>query len=248
MKFLLIGGVGNQLFVLARALTIGNDVAVIKHFGQSHNIFLQKIGVSVHRDWLGIEQIAKQHKLVVKKVNLIDIIELAVVLLVKKILKLNWDQCEQRTILNWNLGYFHSSEKTSCEAVLSIAKSIDTFLIDLNDIPAAESVVHNRQGDMPEKFRLTSDEILNFRLNVDPTAYIIEAAPTGKNVYKETSDSEIYDFNLIRGSKNVLFGASTFAFWAVIASKNLNEKKIWVKAIYVLRKNISRFSKNVQDS
>lgn len=251
-KLILIGGVGNQLFILARALS--NDISRVKlyKFTEGQKYILHKLGWKIQKDWVSIDQLA--HDLHIDLVPLpnLSFAYLSFKTIIRKIFNM---QLRERPLLNlngWDLGYFHSVSSTNKIAMVKVADALKNLFCDkLVSMQVNYSTIHYRQGDMPKIYALSKDEVSKFtKLVPENNIYII--SPDGEGHFASGLKNckyvnEIDDLNLIRNSQNILMGSSTFCFWSLLTSDNVKKQRVFIKAGYHLADNLRRFDFDVYE-
>jgi len=253
----LMGGLGNQLFQLARAYSLkemGYDVCVVR-LTRFKTIIYKLIGFTQHEDWLDIENITKTLNIPIKEVNFYQIVFLALIFLIKKF-KVNifFD-----TVLNQNktiqfkfvdVGYFQSEKHISKNSIDVIASSIINSLEIHHSDEIKSFIAHIRGGDFLYKHR-TESQVLPINRN-EAYELLKLASHIKTNIQIVTNDkdfvSEIFNFSkdiVIRESKsakddfltlcrsNILFlSNSTFSFWAGVISIKLNKAQVYTSQSY----------------
>lgn len=246
LKLLLIGGVGNQLFVLARALSSNAPRIRIYRFSKSHEKILGYFGWSKQKDWLGTEKIANSIDLRVETLPLPSFVYLMITVALRKITNRAIIETPNSKTKGWDLGYFHSEISTTKKAIEEVVLAIKKHLADKLATEASGCcVVHYRQGDMPEKYSLSQLQVSNFITKncntkisiICPNQIICEA----RNITVHSENDEIDDLNLLRNADKVLMGSSTFAFWSLMTSDQVKNQEVYLKSGYYLAKQLKRF-------
>ena len=86
-KVFLMGGVGNQLFQITRALSLreeGKKVIVLE-LGIYKNIILRFINHSIHKEWINIFKLSLLLDLKIKRVSFIDLLNLFILFILRKL-------------------------------------------------------------------------------------------------------------------------------------------------------------------
>ena len=251
-KLILIGGIGNQLFILARALS--SDVSRVKLYKltEIQKYILHKLGWKIQKDWVSIDQLA--HDLHIDLVTLpnLSFVYISFKTIIRKIFNNQLQEQPLSNLKGWDLGYFHSVASTNKNAMVKVALALKNLLCDkLVTMQVNYSTIHYRQGDMPQIYKLSKDDVSKFnKLVPNNNIYII--SPDGEEQFTSSFQNckyvnEIDDLNLIRNSQNILMGSSTFCFWSLLTSDNVKKQKVFIKAGYHLADNLRRFGFDVHE-
>ena len=104
---------------------------------------------------------------------------------------------------------------------------------------------------MPSKYRITQKHIEDF-LGIHDTKKVVIIAPNQELKLKIEADffsknDELSDLALIRKTKKILMGSSTFCFWGLLTSDNRPNQHVYIKSGYYLAENLKRFGFNVYE-
>lgn len=211
----LIGGTGNQLFQIWRALSINENIELVT-LSPFQKKITRLIGWSVHDDWLDVMQLTKDLGLINRQLSYLELAYLGYIFLMKKLRKLSFEQINDN-YRRFELGYFQ--EKTYLDkAMLS---SLTAQIIKQIGPSSCEdiSIIHDRGGDFPVQFRLTTTQIGNARHYFrNKIIYAISDRTITQTMYKRINGNSLSDFNMLRSAEEIMMTCSTFAFWSVVLS------------------------------
>lgn len=221
---LMMGGVGNRLFQLARAIDLRYAdrkpvlVEVEAVFGLEV-LTRRFMGWSIHPIWLDLRSLASSldvaYRRPTSREQLTLLAELARIRGLKQPQRLNLPMsADTRTA---QIGYFQGEECVSRQAICEIARHLDAQLA--RPAFAPRSVIHIRGGDFAMHDRIDAESIENFLLDSDRRAVCVTNDPTFvgsrfPDLVIHPSKSALEDFTLLARARHVMPSNSTFCFWA----------------------------------
>ena len=228
-KVVLIGGVGNQLFIVWRALSYGSNFPDIVRLTSTQRKLTSLIGWTIQDDWLGIDKIVMDLGLTIRNLRFYELVPLFCMFILKKMNFLQFDNDLQATSKGiWDLGYF---QKISCVDLKVLPQLIETVnaLVPLKQ-ESEFIIVHDRTGDFHERHQLPVEEVEKLLNSSIKQKRIIAAHSSArfKNFINLSTD-ELSDFNAIRVAETVIMTCSTFAFWGVMLSANPKVSVVYKK-------------------
>lgn len=250
IKVLLLGGIGNQLFQINRALSLkleGQEVEII-YLGRLKKLISIIIGHPNHKNWIDLNKLCQRLNLKTNHVNLIDLIKLFYIFFLKKInlykyfdIPLNIQIAIKK---KFDLGYFqqknHYIEKSKELIINNLIMELDIK----SKISSKNKIIgfHLRGGDFMKDFnnikiiRRPNFKNINMYLNdlknSNAKFFIIT---NDKNLFLESLDininnfyssDELNDFLKLIQCNLMYVSQSTYCFWAYLISKKINGCKI----------------------
>lgn len=219
-KVVLIGGVGNQLFILWRALSYTNNVPEILQLTKVQQKLTSLLGWSIQKDWIGIEQIATELGFTVRYLKSREIPVLLFMFVLKKLKLLRFDEeLTQISSGHWDFGYFQKAGCVDMKILPRLVKCISTKMPQepTNDL----TIIHDRAGDFEENRRLPEAEVVEIANSYGNEIRLISAHSSKRfKDFLNISSDECHDLNSIRSATRVIMTCSTFAFWGVMLSNN----------------------------
>jgi hypothetical protein len=247
-KVLLMGGLGNQFFQIARAIELREQsfgVQVV-YIGDKLD-WLYRLGGHVkHESWLDISVLTESLGLEFRRITFIELFFLGLKFISRKLgIKTTFDE-ELDSILdqkllssnNWDVGYFQSIRHVSLASINKVSMGLANML-NIIQFPANDRIAfHIRGGDFSVSDRVTSDDVKS----------AIEATfSDSSRIFVATNDvrfsSEIFqslgvdfeistlsprgDFVAIATAKSVFVSNSSFAFWAGLCGSRAHGAKIY---------------------
>tara|TARA_A100001011_G_scaffold260941_1_gene269445 strand:+ start:1412 stop:2236 length:825 start_codon:yes stop_codon:yes gene_type:complete len=247
-KVLLMGGLGNQFFQIARAVelrdkSIGVEVIYI---GTKLDWLYRLGGHTKHDNWLDVCVLVENLGLKYRRITLPELLLLGLKFLSRKlgIVSLFDEELNVRLSQkyfkksNWDVGYFQSSRHVSLGSINKVSFGL-VKLMNINEAVAeARTAFHIRGGDFKSVDRVTTNDV---RIAIDEMACNLKKIFVVTNDVKFSSrifesidvDFEISklsskeDFIAIATSKNVFVSNSSFSFWAAICAKNSHNSTIY---------------------
>jgi hypothetical protein len=253
-KIFLMGGVGNQLFQIARAYQYSLDGKnpCLLHLGKKKNLIYKLINFTNHDIWLNIEELSSSLDVTYREINNYDVFRLFIIFLKKKLGLDSYFDKEyfdlKGNILNTNLskidvGYFQTLNHVSKESLLTVADKTVQVLDINNEVEVSDFAVHIRgekfQGarkETPSKLQpidglqisqYCKKEDLSYRIVTNDPDYVASIFPdfNEKSIYK--GKSALDDFIFLLSSKNLFISNSTFTVWAALCSEHKNIESIF---------------------
>lgn len=251
VKVFLMGGIGNQLFQINRALSLkleGQRVEII-YLGKFKKLIRFIINHPSHPDWININKLCKNLKLDIREVNIFDLIKLTYFFMLKKFhLYKYFDISLDRQISirnEYDIGYFqkiiHSRPNCFNLIVISLIKQLNLkkikdnnkkiigFHIRTGDFLKDKNNLHiNRKPNFDliiyylKKF--TKERIFFFVITNNKKQFINYFSLANKSIIHSTN--ELDDFKKLIGCNEMYVSQSTYSFWAYIIAKKLNRCKV----------------------
>ena len=233
---LLMGGIGNRLFQLARAVDLRN-VGRMPVLIELESVFglraltSRMAGWSTHSMWLDLSHMADTLGIAYREPTALEHLLLYLELVRIRALgqsdRLNLRLAEDRR--RAQIGYFQGPANISKEAVLYIVKCLDQML-DKQET-GAKHVLHIRGGDFAEQDRLRPEYVDAFVeqwqgdvvcVTNDPS-YVQSRYP-GLPIH--ASRSALEDFKAIARAQVIFPSNSTFCFWASAVAVHSRDAQI----------------------
>jgi hypothetical protein len=224
----MFGGVGNQLFHIARALQhmqAGSQVILVD-CARYAPLLSRVLGWTSQKDWLGTHTLCAKLNLDVRSATPFDLCMLALHKIAKPVSG-TFDRpfAAVHNHAGYDVGYFQSVTKVGCDTMRTLARILASHL----DIRfQGHSAIHYRASDFSatdwipievfdtfaqgEKVFLVSD------VNVS-------SLQNGRYQHFD-SGSTLGDFRFIAASGKLLISRSTFGLWAALIAKELGPAQI----------------------
>lgn len=251
IKVLLMGGIGNQLFQINRALSLqlsGAKVEII-YMGIFKNLIHFFIRHVSHDSWIDLNSFTKKLDLKTRPINLVDLIMLTYFYFLKKInLYQHFDSTLKKQIFSkkvYDLGYFQEKKHFINKSLNIITESLIDYLELRSQIIPNKKVVgfHIRGGDfMKEINNKNIEKRPNFNLL---KSFFEKYTEENINFFIITNDKNLIKKNQFNLDQNAIFSSkelddfkkliqcnlmyvsqSTFCFWAYIISKKLHNCEV----------------------
>lgn len=226
----LFGGVGNQLFQIARALEhkqVGRPVVLVD-CARYAPLLTRVLGWTRQKDWLGIHVLCATLGLNIRAATLFDL----AMLTSHKILKPIAGRFDlPLTAINfrsgYDVGYFQSLTKVSCKAARCIAQALVAHL-DLRW--QGHAAIHVRAFDFAIEDRIPPELFDTFAQGEVVFMVTDVAVQSNKNGRFNRYDggNALNDFKFIATSGKLLITRSTFGLWAALIAKELGPAEISV--------------------
>lgn len=241
----LMGGVGNQLFQIARACSHrdnGHDVYILK-LSRHTKLIYRLIGFTHHDDWIDIDKVLCKLSFKRKEISYKQILILVILFMLRKLgINKYFDTKidEAPNFLNKfiDVGYYQSSKHLTSNAVKDVGYALIDILNISSDTDNSSMVLHIRGGDFSEKDRLKDHDIKkvkdfaqrrNLQINIVTNDKIFAKKVTGinENISINNSNSALEDFIFLTESKLLFLSNSTFAFWAATIASLLRNAELF---------------------
>lgn len=255
VKIFLMGGVGNQLFQINRALSIkleGKQVEVI-YLGKIKKLVHFMINHTNHQNWIDIKKICNHLNINIRQTKTFDLMILAFFFILKKFKLYKYFDIplDQQILIDneYDIGYFQEKFHFKKECLNLIASSLVKQLNLKAKSKIKKNIVgfHIRGGDfMNFKNNIQIDKKPNFKLI---NHYLKKYKKEKKSAFIVTNDknlllsnikvnqsiiyasNESNDFRKLIQCNEMFVSQSTFCFWAYLVSRSINN------CIVINRKN-----------
>ena len=241
-RVLLLGGLGNNFFQLARAIELKKKGNVeILYIGNFYKYFYFFLGHTSHEKWLDMECLINSLGFKYRSINFFEFLTLVKIYLMKSLnFQTSFDQelskSKEKTL---QVGYFQTEKHVKLDSIEEVAKKINN-LIDVTKFKIKDIlVVHVRGTDIGNENRIKKsyfDEILSYcdKKNIEFSIITDDINFSKKLIKDVTKKIKIFsknprdDFMYFVSSKYILLSNSTFSFWGGICSRLINpEVKIF---------------------
>ena len=242
-----MGGVGNQLFQIARACSHrenGYEVAVLQLSKHKKNLY-RMIGFTDHENWIEIGDLANSLDIKIKDVSFSHLVSLAFLFFLRRLginRYFNTEIDDESTIFgqyNIDVGYYQSNKHLTLSAVNEVSNA----LIELLGISCLKTnsdfVVHIRGGDFIKyNMEIKYDEIEKVKVLAKKRGKKIHIVTNDKkfalgffdtqdNIYVNNSTDAMSDFLFLSASSTLFISNSTFAFWAAKIATIINNAELF---------------------
>ena len=251
IKVFLMGGIGNQLFQINRALSIklsGKNVEII-NLGIFRKLINFIINHSTHKNWIDIDLLCNDLDLRIRQINFYDLLILSYLYILKKFNKFsNFDIALVARLdskKKYDIGYFQTKNHFNSISLNIIIENLIKILKlkKLNTSNNKTAALHVRGGDFMK-------EINNVIIKKKPNLiliqkYIEDLVKRKINYLIITGDKEIFkkldiqidkdnfyfndeksDFIKLTNCNLMFVSQSSYCFWAYAIAKKLNNCKI----------------------
>lgn len=255
-RILLMGGVGNQLFQMGRAVTRrahGEKVEIIS-LSKYQNMIFKFTGWSNHGDWVDIKGLAKNIGIDCRDITLIELAFLFLAFLLKKLgCKKFFDReyfdsfgknKELESIID--AGYFQTKKHISEDSIGMISRALTQKLEirekNNNDILA----VHIRGGDFELEKRLNKSDVENISEFAEANSLNLVIVTNDKefarSLFSDARSISFYegksakeDFKYLCSASNLFISDSTFSLWAAFCSKSFGVSSIYAPQDFIFK-------------
>ena len=245
-----MGGVGNQLFQITRALSLRENEKKIEiiRLGSYKKFINLLISHKNQDDWLGLDLLLKKLQIKVRAVSILELLKLFIIFIQKKMnFFSDFDIPLQERIISSNkydLGYFQHKNQFSKSAMkiviskliiqLNLSKKIKIknrlcFHIRATDFLNKEN--NNQIDRMPNYHKMK--EILNTYFSKKYDLLILTDDPKIiKNIKEDNikfdyqSSSAREDFISLCQCNKMIVSQSSFSFWAYVLAKDLYDCEV----------------------
>jgi len=241
-----MGGIGNQLFQINRALSIklvGGDVEVI-HLGNFKKFIHLIINHSNHKDWININKLCNQLKISYRRVNFYDLLILSFFFISKKLNLYSYFDIPLDNLdlqqSRYDIGYFQKKNHFNHKSLEIITDNLIKLLsINLSTNQKKKIIgFHVRGGDfLKNKNNKLIKKTPNFELlkkylkkfKKEKSKFFIITNDTKiilrfhNNINKSIihSSDELSDFLKLVQCNLMFVSQSTYCFWAYLLSKKI---------------------------
>jgi hypothetical protein len=243
IKVLLMGGLGNQFFQIARAIELIDrsfDVELV-FISQRFDSFYRLTGHTKHDQWIDVNNLASSLKLNCRSISLSEFLFLGIKFFLKKLGLVSSFNIELDSLCKYkknnssmlDVGYFQSIKHVSLNSVNKVAYGL-IDLLQTDEIPTKEfSVFHIRGGDFinrDSEYIVSIDDVknaINSIKNQTNRIFVATNDNSFSNKIFRTLDVDFEisklspknDFITIATAKSVFVSNSSFAFWAALCAK-----------------------------
>ena len=247
-KVLLMGGLGNQFFQIARAIewrdkSVGVEVIYI---GSKLDWLYRLAGHTKHDSWLDVSVLAENLGLKYRSITLLELLFLGFKFLSRRLgivcvfdEELDVRLGEKSFIADtWDVGYFQSIRHVSSASINKVSYGLSELLGISEATARTRFAFHIRGGDFSSVDRVTADDVrIAIEAVAGGSARIFVATNDAKfssKIFESLDvDFEISklppraDFVAIATAKNVFVSNSSFAFWAALCAKNTYNSTVY---------------------
>jgi hypothetical protein len=236
----LMGGVGNQLFQIARACSHrenGYEVCILQLSRNKKSIY-RLIGFTHHDDWIDIDRVLHKLAFKTKEVSYSQMLFVLRKLGVNRYFDTKIDEAPNSYKKFIDVGYYQSKEHLTSNSVKEVGNALIDLLGISSDKDNAGIVLHIRGGDFFEADRLKDYDVervkdlarrrkLKIHVVTNDKKFALEICGSSENIFVIDSSSARDDF-IFLGRSNVLFlSNSTFAFWAATVASISNDAELF---------------------
>lgn len=248
VRVFMMGGVGNQLFQIARACTFKSDKeeVVLVKITKFKDIIYRYARWTNHDDWISPEDIANLIGVKVREVTYPELFSLILIFILRKRGVKNFFNREYfnrkgdlkifSSIID--VGYFQTINHVSLDSVKLVARALSQHLNVTNKSGDSTIVAHIRGRDFAKHQRLGAADvksITDFAKSKELTIKIVtNDVDFSSSLFGNLDDVSIAsttgaleDFKCICDARYLYISDSTFSFWAAMCSKSIGD-------IYVL--------------
>ena len=246
-KVLLMGGLGNQFFQIARAIELRDrSIGVQLVYIDAKLDWLYRLGGHTkHDSWVDVSVLAESLGLKYRSITLLELLSLAFRFFARKKRgissfneELDYKLSQKKLGSNtWDVGYFQSIRHVSLASINKVSSGLTDLLGTNESATKARMAFHIRGGDFSVIDRVTVDDVRS----------AVEASVSNSSrVFVATNDikfsSEIFqsldvdfeisklspreDFITIATSKKIFVSNSSFAFWAALCAQNAHNATV----------------------
>lgn len=235
-KVFLLGGVGNNLFQIARAKSLAqvSQKATLLKISQKH-VWIYKLILrhKIHEDWLGVNKLAAKLDLEIAETNLMDLIRLGKIFFQKKLgIKTVFNRpiseisSDKRIFKKSKIevGYFQTPDHVSSLSIQEISVALK-LILNVKLLEYEKLILHLRGGDFSIQSRISSSDLKKVKLICYKKKLEIEIVTDDPKYAKMClesldikasirSDDPKNDFIKMCCSNNLYLSNSTFSLWA----------------------------------
>ena len=241
----LMGGVGNQLFQIARACSHrenGCEVSILRLSRNEKHIY-RLIGFTHHEDWIDIDRVLNKLDINTKEVSYSQMLTLMFLFILRKLgvnryFDTKIDEAPNSYTKFIDVGYYQSEKHLTSNSVKEVGNALIDLLGISSDKDNSGIVLHIRGDDFFEADRLKGYDIervkdlarrrkLKIHIVTNDKKFALEVCGSSENIFVNDSSSARDDF-IFLGRSNVLFlSNSTFAFWAATVASISNSAEVF---------------------
>ncbi len=232
-----MGGAGNRLFQLARALDLKsaglNPVVVeIEDVPELYELAGRFLGWTRHPDWLDTRALTARLGLQSRRVTLTERLSLYIELVRSRLSsgRHRFNLPLKADLRSAQIGYFQANGCISPESVAALSNALSEHL-PLASHPRHNAVVHIRGGDFAAEDRLSLESIAEFQVAA-PDAVCVTNDPkyvraNFPGLAFAPSKGPKDDFMTIARTHLVMPSNSTFCFWGCVIAVRAYDAKLW---------------------
>lgn len=244
-----MGGVGNQFFQVARAISLreeGFDVEILQ-LRRFKEFAYKTLKFSIHDEWIDLELICLEANLSIREISFPELLALSMTFFRKKIgLSCDFDEpCfkdgefnHSSSLRTIDVGYFQSLDHISHTGVNAVVGVIIKVLNLTPESYSAPFVAHVRGGDFDINDRLdtcAAKEIIhlgerldcNITVVTDDAKYVERIFLDGGRISTVCGGGALSDFVFLSRARTLYLSNSTFSLWAALCSFSLNKTNIY---------------------
>jgi hypothetical protein len=240
----MMGGIGNQLFQVARACTFKSDKeeVVLVKITKFKDIIYRYAGWTNHDDWISPEDIANLIEIKVREVTYPELFSLILIYMLRKLGSKSFfdrEYCNRKGDIKRfysiiDVGYFQTINHVSFDSVKLVARTLSQHLNVTKKSGDSTIVAHIRGGDFAEHQRLGAADvksIIDFAKSKGLTIKIVtNDSDFSSSLFGNLDDVSIAtmtgaldDFKCICDARYLYISDSTFSFWAAMCSKSIGD-------------------------
>jgi hypothetical protein len=242
-KILLIGGVGNRLFQIARAVSKQdkNNFTEVITLSHATEKIASIFGWSNHQQWINLKELCQSLGVNYRQATFLESIFIICIYIIRKAEISNYPfnvPLKEIKTNSLDLGYFQTPHHVNKKAVLNIANQLRSQ-IKINQ--TEKTVVHIRGGDFTAETRTSNSDIDKVQDNPEEILYVTNDVKYAREILKKKKDvniqksiSDLSDFIMLSAAKKIYPSNSTFSFWAAAIVKESggeviqpNENVMW---------------------
>jgi hypothetical protein len=226
----MFGGVGNQLFHIARAIEhqrSGRQVTLV-NCANYVPMTSYMLGWTPQKDWLGIQKLCSALKIPVRSATLVDVVILAIHKLLKKLISVFDKPLIAITpVTRYDVGYFQSPNKAGFLAVRNVASEL---ALKMHIVRHRGAAIHFRASDFGPESRIPVDAFESFAEGEDVFVVSdVNASYLEGGRYRHfDGGGPLEDFAFLAGSEQLMISRSTFGLWAGLVAKETGPNKVTV--------------------
>ena len=235
-KVFLLGGVGNNLFQIARAKSLAqvNQKATLLKISKKH-VWIYKLisRHKIHEDWLDVDKLAAKLDLEIAETNLLDLIRLGKIFIQKKLgIKTVFNRplseiSSDKGIFKKSkieVGYFQTTNHVSTLSVYETSVALK-IILNVRLLEYEKLILHLRGGDFSIDSRISYSDIekaksicyekkLEFEIVTDDIKYTQMCLKSLDIKASIRSSDPRNDFMKMCCSNSLYLSNSTFSLWA----------------------------------